>query len=179
MFDNYKLCISAVTPRPIAFISTRAKDGSSENLAPMSFFQVVNVDPVIFVIGITSSIADAKDTLRNLVESRECVINIVSEGVIEAVNSTCINTPYGVSEWDVSGLTPMYDCKTVSCARVGECIFSIEGKVESIREFDSKTAPGTKSGSMVTVEATGFWAREDAIDEKLALIDLDVSTFLF
>ncbi|KAH9204441.1 hypothetical protein DL95DRAFT_496154 [Leptodontidium sp. 2 PMI_412] len=172
--DNYKLCISAVVPRPIAFISTRARDASSENLAPMSFFQLVNAEPPIFVVGITSSIAEAKDTLRNLVETRECVLNIVSEGIIEALNSTSIDAPYGVSEWDVSGLTPVYDCETVSCARVKECIFSIEAKVESIREFDSRRMPGVKSGSLVTLEATRFWAREDALNEEKNQLNLQV-----
>lgn len=176
--DNYKLCISAVVPRPIAFISTRARDASSENLAPMSFFQLVNAEPPIFVVGITSSIADAKDTLRNLVETRECVLNIVSEGIIEAVNSTSIDAPYGVSEWDVSGLTPVYDCETVSCARVKECIFSIEAKVESIREFESRRMPGVKSGSLVTLEATQFWARADALNEEKNQLDLQVSNHL-
>ncbi|KAG4439474.1 hypothetical protein IFR05_005053 [Cadophora sp. M221] len=172
--DNYKLCISAIVPRPIGFISTRAGDGSSENLAPMSFFQLVNADPPMFVVGIVSSIANAKDTLRNLVETKECVLNVVSEGVIEAVNSTSIDTPYGVSEWDVSGLTPVYDCETVSCGRVKECVFSIEAKVESIREFESRSTPGAKSGTLVTLEATRFWAREDAVNEERNMLELSV-----
>jgi flavin reductase (DIM6/NTAB) family NADH-FMN oxidoreductase RutF len=37
--------------------------------------------------------------LRNLLKTGECVINLISEGIIEAVNSTSINAPYGVSEW--------------------------------------------------------------------------------
>lgn len=174
LIDNYKLSISAVVPRPIAFISTRSKDGSQENLAPMSFFQMIGADPPLFIFAVNSPLAAAKDTLRNLVETGECVINIVSEGIIEAVNATSIDAPYGVSEWDISGLTPVYDCQTVSCARVKECIFSIEAKVESIREFDSRANPGTKSGTLEVVEATRFWAREDAINQERNVIDLSV-----
>jgi hypothetical protein len=50
----------------------------------------------------------------------------------------------------------------------------MEGKVESIREFNSKVFPGKKSGSLVVVEATHFWAREDAINEDRNLIDIEV-----
>lgn len=175
MFDNYKLLVSAVVPRPIAFISTRSRDGSSENLAPMSFFQLVNVDPPIFAVAVTSPLADAKDTLHNLLETREVVINIVSEGFVEAANATSINAPYGVSEWDISGLTPVYDCRTVKCARVKEAVFSIEAKLESVREFTSRLNPSTKSGSLELVEASYFWVREDAINDERNLLDLAVS----
>lgn len=178
LIDNYKLLISAVIPRPIAFISTRSRDGKTENLAPMSFFQIVNADPPIFAIGVTSSLAEAKDTLLNLLESREYVINIISEGFVEAANATSINAPYGASEWVVSGLTPVYDCRTVKCARVKESVFSIEAKLESVREFTSRLHPGTKSGSLELVEASFFWAREDALNEDGNTLDLAVSDCL-
>lgn len=178
LIDNYKLLVSAVVPRPIAFISSRSRDGSSENLAPMSFFQLVNVDPPIFAIAITSPLSDAKDTLMNLLETRECVINIISEGFVEAANATSINSPYGVSEWHISGLTPVYDCRTVKCARVKESVFSIEAKLESVREFTSRLTPGVKSGSLELVEASYFWAREDAVNEDRNQLDLAVGEFL-
>ncbi|SPO06594.1 related to conserved protein/domain typically associated with flavoprotein oxygenases, DIM6/NTAB family [Cephalotrichum gorgonifer] len=174
IIDNYKLLASAIVPRPIAFISTRSHDGNSRNLAPMSFFQLVNVDPPIFAVAVTSPLSDAKDTLRNLLETRECVINIVSEGFVEAANATSINAPYGVSEWDISGLTAVYDCRTVRCPRVKESVFSIEAKLESVREFTSRLNPGTKSGSLELVEASFFWAREDAINDDGNLLDISV-----
>jgi len=172
--SNYKLLISAVIPRPIAFLSTRSEDGTTTNLAPFSYFQMIGHDPPLFVIGFTgpADATRAKDSVRNLLSTRECVINIIGEDFIEAANSTSINAPYGSSEWDVSGLTPLYDCETVPrVARVGEAVFSIEGKLESFREFDSKATPGKKSGTMVIIEGTRFWAREDSINEERNLID--------
>ncbi|KAK3368248.1 hypothetical protein B0H63DRAFT_528620 [Podospora didyma] len=171
---NYKLLISAVVPRPIAFLSTRSKDGTVTNLAPFSYFQLIAHDPPMFVVGFSTPLERAKDSLRNLTESGECVINVISEGYVEAANSASINAPYGVSEWDISGLTPLYDCETVQCARVREAVFSIEGKVESMREFDSKATPGKKSATMVTIEGTRFWAREDAINADRNIIDPEV-----
>ena len=77
--SNYKLLISSIIPRPIGFVSTRSKDGSSTNLAPFSYTQVVNHDPPMFIVGYAGGFDKAKDSLRNLVESGECVINIISE----------------------------------------------------------------------------------------------------
>lgn len=175
--NNYKLLISAVVPRPIAFVSTVSPDGKKTNLAPYSYFQVVSHDPPLFVIGFASSLdgaAAAKHTLHNLAETRECTINIISEHFIEAANSTSINAPFGSSEWAVSGLTPAYDCETVRPARVKEAVFSVEAKLESLREFESRSKPGTKHATMAVVEGTRFWVREDAINEDRNLIDPSV-----
>lgn len=173
---NYKLLISAVVPRPIALVSTRSPEGRL-NLAPFSYFQLIAHDPPLFVIGFATPLArdgNIRDTLRNLVDTRECVINIVSEAFVEAANATSTDAPAGASEWAVSGLTPVSDCETVGCPRVREAIFSIEGKLESVREIDSRAKPGSKSATMVTIEGTRFWAREDAINEDKNVIDPEV-----
>lgn len=171
--SNYKLLISAMVPRPIALISTRSKDGKVVNLAPFSYSQVINHDPPLFVTGFTGSLANAKDTLKNLHESGECVINIISEHFVEAANATSINAPYGMSEWEVSGLHQA-PCSTVKAARVKESIVSIEAKVVEIKEFESRTTPGKKTGAMAIFEGTRIWVREDAINEDRSLIDLEV-----
>lgn len=176
--NNYKLLISAIVPRPIAFISTVSKDGTTTNLAPFSYFQMINHDPPLFTIGFATSLGaaeQAKHTLHNLHETGECTINIISEHYIEAANYTSINAPYGVSEWAVSGLTPAYDCETVKPARVKEAVFSIEAKLESVREFESRSQPGKVSGTMAVVEGLRFWVREDAINEERNIIDPAVS----
>lgn len=174
-YSNYKLLVSAITPRPIALVSTCSRDGLSANLAPMSFFQLVNVDPPMFALAITSPMGEAKDTLRNLLETGECVINVVSEGFVEAVNATSLNAPYGASEWDVSGLTPVYDCKVVKAARVKEAVFSVEAKLESVRDFYSRLEPGRRSGSLELLEGVQFWVRDDAWSQDGMSLDLEVS----
>lgn len=172
---NYKLLISSIIPRPIAFVSTISKDGKTQNLAPFSYFNFVNHDPPILVVGFASGIANAKDTLRNVLDSESAVINIISENFLEAANSTSVNAPYGVSEWDISGLTPVYDCETVKAPRVKEAVFSVEVKLDSVREFDSRATPGKKAGTMCTFEGTRFWVREDALNEEKNIVDPAVS----
>lgn len=167
---NYKLLISAIIPRPIGFVSTRSKDGSSTNLAPFSYTQVVNHDPPIFIVGYAGGFDKAKDSLKNLMESGECTINIISEHFIEAANATSVNAPYGVSEWALTGLTPA-PCKNVQASRVKEAIFSVEGKLMDTKEFESRATPGKKTGVLAIIEGVRFWARDDAINSDRNLID--------
>jgi flavin reductase (DIM6/NTAB) family NADH-FMN oxidoreductase RutF len=170
--NNYKLLISGVIPRPIGFLSTRAKDGSSTNLSPFSYTQVFNHDPPIFAVGFSGGLDNQKDTLKNLIDTGECVINMISEDFIEAANACSIDLPYGMSEWAVSGLTPA-PCEVVQCSRVKESVFSIEGKLVSTQEFESRNpaTPGKKTGVLAVVEGVRFWVREDAINEERNLID--------
>ncbi|KAI7186802.1 hypothetical protein KC363_g6359 [Hortaea werneckii] len=167
---NYKLLISAIIPRPIGFVSTRSKDGTSTNLAPFSYTQVVNHDPPVFIVGYAGGFDKAKDSLRNLMESGECTINIISEHFIEAANATAVNAPYGVSEWALTGLTPA-PCKDVKASRVKESVFSVEGKLMDTKEFESRGTPGKKTGVLAIIEGVRFWAREDAVNEDRNLID--------
>lgn len=171
--SNYKLLISGMVPRPIALISTKSLGEKTTNLAPFSYSQVVNHDPPTFVVGFVGSLERAKDTLKNLNETKECVINIISEHFLEAANATAINTPYGISEWETSGLTQA-PTSVVKAARVKESILAIEGKLVEIREFESRATPGKKSSVLAIIEGVRFWVREDAVDKEQSAIDLKV-----
>jgi flavin reductase (DIM6/NTAB) family NADH-FMN oxidoreductase RutF len=173
MMSNYKLLISGI-PRPISFLSTVSRDGAS-NLAPFSYFQVVDHDPPIFVIGFSARAQRPKDSLKNLRDTGECVINVVTEHMIEAVNATSVDVPYEVSEWPLSGLHSAPSA-TVKPSRVNEAIFSIEGKLLEIKELDfhGKGREGKPTGSLAIIEATRFWVREDALNKERSEIDLGV-----
>ena len=171
---NYKLLISAIIPRPIGFISTRSKDGTSTNLAPFSYTQVINHDPPIFIVGYAGGFDKTKDSLRNLSESGECVINVISEHYVEAANACSVNAPYGVSEWALTGLTPA-PCTDVKASRVEEAIFSVEGKLLETKEYESRVTPGKKTGVLAIIEGVRFWAREDAFNGEKNVLDPAVS----
>ena len=174
MIDNYRLLISGIAPRPVGFISTVSGDGKTKNLAPFSYFQVVDHDPPTFIVGFSARVGREKDTYRNLKETRECVINTVSENMMEAVNATSIDAPYGVSEWDVSGLTEA-PTTTVRPSRVQESVFSIEGKAVDIKEFDNHNHQGKAMSvaAVVLIQATRFWVREDATNPAVSHIELE------
>jgi len=96
--EGYKLLVSTVTPRPIAWISSQNPDGQL-NAAPFSFFNVFAGDPPVVGIGIGShEPGRAKDTRRNIRETKEFVVNLVSEDTAEAMNVTAIEFEPGVNE---------------------------------------------------------------------------------
>lgn len=171
MISNYKLIISAI-PRPVSFVSTLAKDGTP-NLAPFSYFQIVDHDPVILVIGFSARPGRPKDTQRNLEETGECVINILSEHFVEAANATSLDVPYKTSEWGLSGLTPK-DSATVRPKRIQEAVFSIEGKLLEMKSLDyhGHAAQGKPTGALAIIEAKRFWIQENALNESRDHVDL-------
>ena len=83
--DAHRLLISCVAPRPIAFVSTLSRAGAS-NLAPFSFFNGVCSDPPVVSIAVaTKRDGSKKDTWRNIEETGEYVINVVTPELVDAV----------------------------------------------------------------------------------------------
>jgi flavin reductase (DIM6/NTAB) family NADH-FMN oxidoreductase RutF len=109
--ENYQLLSGGVTPRPIAWISTRSKSGI-DNLAPFSFFTVASCNPpVLLYTQITQRSGLDKDTLSNLLETKECVVNIVSTELLEKMNMTSAGLPQQESEFDFAKVE---SCESVS-----------------------------------------------------------------
>jgi flavin reductase (DIM6/NTAB) family NADH-FMN oxidoreductase RutF len=124
--DNYKFLIGSILPRPIAVISTRNVDGSN-NVAPFSFFTAVSASPMIiaFCPMIRSSTNLMKDTPINIFREKEFVVNIVSENIIEKINKTSTELPYGEDEFIFAGLTPL-DSVVVKAKRIKESLIHFE-----------------------------------------------------
>ena len=164
---NYKLMISSTVPRPIALLSTLSKDGT-QNLAPFSYFQAVSSDPPVYMV---SFVGEAKkDSLLNLLQSKEACISLISDSYVEAANATSINTPPGVSEWPLAGLHPRSSQK-VAPPHVAESPFSIELKYYSHQDILSPKT-GQRTATMVLLEAVLYHARSDAVGADRATIDI-------
>ncbi len=125
-----------VGPRPIGWISSMGSDGAL-NLAPYSFFNAFNYTPPI--IGFAS--IGAKDTLRNIEQTREFVWNLVTQPLAEAMNATCAPVAAGVSEFDLAGLTPAAS-NVVKVPRVGESQVAFECRCTQIVQLE--TAEGAQ-----------------------------------
>jgi len=96
--ERYKLLVSTVTPRPIAWIVSQNAQGQL-NAAPFSFFNALSGDPPIVGIGIGShEPGRPKDTRRNISETSEFVVNLVSEEAAAAMNITAIEFERGINE---------------------------------------------------------------------------------
>jgi flavin reductase (DIM6/NTAB) family NADH-FMN oxidoreductase RutF len=133
---RYNLLISLITPRPIAFISTLSDKGIP-NAAPFSFFNLMGDDPPIVAIGIGKDETrknDLKDTGYNIQKTKEFVINIVNESILDLVNVTSIDFPPEIDESDIAGLTKMPSIK-VKPPRIAESPANLECRLASTVEI--------------------------------------------
>ena len=105
--DRYGLLISVVQPRPIAWVSTQNAAGQL-NLAPFSFFTGITAQPLTVCFApVRNREGKKKDTLINIEETRQFTVNIVTETRAGPMNQTSADYPYGVSEFEKAGLTPL------------------------------------------------------------------------
>jgi flavin reductase (DIM6/NTAB) family NADH-FMN oxidoreductase RutF len=123
--DNvYKLLVSTVVPRPIAWVTTLDTEGRV-NAAPYSFFNVMGNDPPVVCIGIGPKKGELKDTGTNIRRTGEFVVNLVSEDTAQAMNITAIDVDPGVDELAMAKLTPL-DSTTVAPPRIAESPVALE-----------------------------------------------------
>ncbi|MFX3648851.1 MAG: flavin reductase family protein [Paenibacillus sp.] len=105
----YKLMIGSVVPRPIAWVSTRSKEGVL-NLAPFSFFTVASRYPATLLISIGPGVGErmgtVKDTLVNIRETGEFVINMVPASLVESMQRSSADVASGENEFELAGVTP-------------------------------------------------------------------------
>ena len=130
--DLHQFLLGIVAPRPIAFVSTTDEQGNT-NLAPYSFFNAFSSNPPIVVFSSNRRVLDntTKDTLHNIRETGEAVINAVSHSILRQMAVASIQFPTGVSEFSKSGLTPV-PSELVKPPRVKESPASMECKMKEI-----------------------------------------------
>lgn len=129
----YPWLTSVVVPRPIAWVTSRSAEGV-DNLAPHSFFTVAGIDPP--VICFTS--VGAKDSLRNILATREFVVSMCTQELMEHVNLTGTDFPADISEYDVAGLT-REPSVCVTPPRVAESPVAMECRLVDTKEFGTCT----------------------------------------
>jgi flavin reductase (DIM6/NTAB) family NADH-FMN oxidoreductase RutF len=175
--DLYSILLNSVAPRPIAWVSTVSAAGQP-NLAPFSFFNTVCVDPPLLAFAPgrrqpkqpQGGLGEAKDTLRNIRETKEFVVNVVTYDLREAMNLTSGEYDASVTEFEVAKLTPQASV-VVRPPRVAESPVSFECKLHQILDFS--TAP--TSGSLVLGEIVSIHINDANLkDGKLDRNSLDL-----
>jgi len=147
----YKILIGSVVPRPIAWVSTLSKDGIP-NLAPFSFFTVASSNPPVlcfapalkleFIEGTQE--AKPKDTLKNIQDTEEFVVNIVSHEIAEKMNQSSGNYAEGINEFELTGLTAT-PSQRIAPPRVAESLINFECSLNQV--ISSGKHPG--AGNLV------------------------------
>ena len=157
-FERFNAVLTGViVPRPIAFVSTVSHSGEV-NLAPYSFFNAVSYKNVVF--SSSRNVGNkSKDTLRNIEETGEFVVNIVVDPIAEAMNATAAEFPEGEDEFGIAGLTHA-PSEIVKAPRVAESPVNIECKLDQIVQLGS----GDHDHGLVIGEILLMHVRDDIID---------------
>lgn len=151
--DPFKAIVS---PRPIGWIGSKGRDGSL-NLAPYSFFNAISDRPKMVMF----SSSGRKDSLRNVEETGCFTANFVSHDLADAMNASSAPAQYGVSEFELSGLTPVIG-KLVDAPYVDEAYAVLECKVTEV--MSPKTLSGNPSENYVVFgEVVGIHIADSAI----------------
>ncbi len=163
--DIYKVMTGIIVPRPVALVSTVSRDGVA-NLAPFSFFCGVGANPptVLFCPALrpvgSPEKGERKDTLRNVEETGEFVINVVCDEMAEAANHTAAEVPFEEDEFTLSGLTAVAS-DVVRPPRVAESPAQMECKLLQV----IYTGHEARSGVIVLGQVVRFHVRENLIDD--------------
>ncbi|QEG23197.1 flavin reductase family protein [Mariniblastus fucicola] len=110
--DIYTLMVQLITPRPIAWVSSVSKDGVT-NLAPYSFFNGIGANPPsVLFCPVNRRDGSQKDSLLNVLDTKEFVVNVVSFSDAELMNKTSADYGSEVSEFEA------LDIETLSSEKV-------------------------------------------------------------
>ena len=162
--DSHELLMSAILPRPIAFVSTLGEDGVF-NVAPFSCFAPIGMKPALVCLQISwKRNGQKKDTLRNIEFTKDFVVNVVDESMAEAMNQASADYPSDVNEFKEVGLTAVKS-DLVKAPRVAESPINMECKFVRILEFgEVPTGSHIVIGEVVLVHLKDeLWA-DDQID---------------
>ena len=164
----YFFGVSAVVPRPIAFVSTVDGNGV-RNLAPFSYFGLMGHEPLTVAFAPCSGRnGQDKDTLANIRHGHgECVVHIVSDWFVEAANHTSESWAPEEDEFDLSGLTALPSV-VVEPPRVAEAAVALECQLRQLVPIEDKT--GKVGSTMCLMEVVQVHVHEEAFDTETGTV---------
>lgn len=159
--ELHGLMLGAVAPRPIAFASTISQDGEV-NLAPYSFFNAFSSNPPTLIFSSNRRVRDntTKDTLANVLSTKEVVINVVSYSIVRQMAVASIEYAEGVDEFEKAGLTPIAS-EMVKPFRVKESPVQFECKVKEVISLGEHGG----AGNLIVCEILLMHISEDVLGD--------------
>ena len=159
--EKYRLLTGGVTPRPIAWISTRSKDGI-DNLAPYSFFTVASCNPpVLLYTQVTQRSGLDKDTLQNLAQTGECVINIADATLLEKMNQTSASIDSEQSEFDFAQVD---SCKSQTVTPLSVAQSKIRYECTLRQSINVGDLPA--SGTIVLLDVKAIFVKDELLTDN-------------
>ncbi len=158
--EQYKLLVSTITPRPIAWVVSQSGEGVL-NAAPFSFFNALSGDPPVIGIGMGSHQPDRpKDSRVNIEKTGQFVVNLVAEENARAMNVTAIEFDYGVNELKEASLTTIpsihvkppriaespvaFECELIQVVSLGSASGLVLGRVLAMHIRDDAVIDASK-----------------------------------
>jgi flavin reductase (DIM6/NTAB) family NADH-FMN oxidoreductase RutF len=176
--EAYRLMTDIVAPRPIAWVSTLDANGRP-NLAPFSYFQGVCSRPAMVMLSIGQrSDGRPKDTLANVLATRELTISHVSEPLVAAMNASSGEYPSEVDEWEIAGepgaRLASLPSVVVAPPRVAAARAAMECRLTHAIPLGAGPR-GTPSTTLVLAEVLVFWIASGLLsrDERGKLGSID------
>ncbi|MEO6189392.1 MAG: flavin reductase family protein [Saprospiraceae bacterium] len=130
--ELHQYLLASVSPRPIAFVSTIDENGR-KNLAPYSFFNAFSSNPPILVFSSNRRVHGntTKDTLHNVMVTKECIVNVVSYEMVRQMMVCSVDFPTEVNEFEQSGLHEEH-ANMLNIPMVAESPVNMECRVKDI-----------------------------------------------
>lgn len=155
--ETYRLLVGSVVPRPIAWVTSRSSDGLV-NLAPFSSFAWVSQHPAMLGFTVNRRATGRKDTIRNIADAGEFVVNIAGEEMLEPLHASSQWLEPDVSEVDAVGLE-LEDSTLVGVPRLAGVPVSMECVLERIIEFSPT------GGEFVVGRVVSWHIRDDVMQD--------------
>jgi flavin reductase (DIM6/NTAB) family NADH-FMN oxidoreductase RutF len=154
--ERARIIKSGVTPRPIAWVSSRSESGV-DNLAPYSSYNYVSSSkPVVTFHSPNEAHGGLKDSARNAVDTGEFAVNVVTEPLMEAMDSTSAKLGPEESEFDEVGIERA-ECTAIDAPRVADAPVTMECELHDTFEVADRL--------MVLGEVVHFHVSEDAVTD--------------
>ncbi len=166
--EVHQYLLGGVAPRPVALVSTISNVGIN-NLAPFSFFNAFGANPPIVAFSPANRGHDGttKDTLNNIQENMQCVIQAVTHDMVEQANLSSTEYESEIDEFIKSGFTPI-PSDIVKPMRVKESPFHMECEVQQVIPLGQKNG----SGNLVICEVIRFHVHQNIIKDGIIEPDL-------
>ena len=153
--ERYKLLVSFVGPRPIALVTSQSSDGIG-NAAPVSFFNVFAQTPPLLLLGLQHRPGDErKDTTRNILETREFVVNLVDAAIARRMVDCAVEFPSEIDETQIVGFTTQPSAM-IRPGWIAEAPVAFECRLERTVDYPGRC--------IVFGEVVHMHVRDDCID---------------
>lgn len=152
----------AIAPRPICFASTIDAEGNI-NLSPFSFFNMFSTNPPVCIFSPARRVRDntTKHTLENVLQVKECVINIVDYAMVQQMSLASTEYAKGVNEFEKAGFS-MLESHLVKPPRVAEAPVQLECVVNQVIPLGENNG----AGNLVLAEIKLIHIKEEILDSE-------------